>query len=399
MDKGKIKNNIIKECHKRSLELLIRNSTHDGVAASSLNSESKRRNYNNIFGRDASICSLSMALSKNKKLIESAKNGLLNLGKFQAENGQIPFFISPKNKKSDFWYLGNIDSTLWWLIAVFYYDKYSNNKIKLRNKLSKNIQSAINWLLCQEHPKFFLLSQNEASDWADIMPRSGYVLYTNSLWYWVKRLYKIKTEKETRENFNYLFHPWQKIPAAYFLKNRRAKRLINYIHKKETKKEYFLSFVNFSFWGEDADIYGNILSCISGAADKKLAKKIVKYFIKKKISAPRPVKSCLNPIMENSKNWKRYMENHRLNFPYQYHNGGIWPFIGGFWVMALKKARENKMAERELAKLAQTNKINNWQFNEWFHGKTGKPMGMKGQSWNAGSFLLAYHFIKNNFKL
>ena len=42
-----------------------------------------------------------------------------------------------------------------------------------------SIERAIHWLLAQEHQRFFLLQQNEASDWADIMPRSGYVLYTN----------------------------------------------------------------------------------------------------------------------------------------------------------------------------------------------------------------------------
>ena len=42
-----------------------------------------------------------------------------------------------------------------------------------------------------EHQRFFLLQQNEATDWADIMPRSGFVLYSNALWYLVKRLYAL----------------------------------------------------------------------------------------------------------------------------------------------------------------------------------------------------------------
>lgn len=394
-----MENNLINECRKKAVELLIKNSSKNGIIASLLNKKSRKRNYNNIFGRDASICALGMVVSKNKKLIEAAKNGLLNLEKFQAENGQIPFFIDPKNQKSDFWYLGNIDSTLWWLIAIFYFDKYSGDKIKLKNKLSKNIQSALRWLISQEHPKFFLLIQNEASDWADIMPRSGFVLYSNALWYWVKKLYGFKNTEETKKNFNYIYYPWQKIPANYFAKNHRAKRLVNYI-RQEKKKDCLLSFINFSFWGNDIDIYGNLLACLSGAADKRRAEKIIRYFLDKKISRPHSVKSCLNPIMERSKSWRRYMESHQLNFPYQYHNGGCWPYIGGFWVMALKNIKEeSKLAENELVKLAQTNKINNWQFNEWFHGKTGKPMGMAGQSWNAANFILAYHYLGGDFKL
>jgi len=29
-----------------------------------------------------------------------------------------------------------------------------------------------------------------------------------------------------------------------------------------------------------------------------------------------------------------------------------------------------------------------WQFNVWFHGKTGKPSGVTGQALNAATFLL-----------
>lgn len=393
-----MKKNLINECYKKAVELLIKNSDKNGLIASRQDEKSRKRNYNNIFGRDASICVLGMVSSKNKRLINSAKKSIISLSIFQSTNGQIPFYVNPKEKKSDFWYLGCIDSTLWWLIAIYYYDFYSGDKIKLNKKLTIKIKKAINWLECQEHPKFFLLQQNEASDWADIMPRSGFVLYSNTLWCWVKKLYELKTADKTKENFNYVFYPWQKIPSSYFKKNHRAKRLINYIKRGE-KKDCLLSFANFSFWGEDDDVYGNILACLAGLIDKKQAEKIIKYFIYKKANIPYPLKSCLNPILKNSKNWRRYMENHNLNYPNQYHNGGIWPFIGGFWVITLYKQGKKFLAGKELEKFALANKINGWQFNEWLHGKTGKPMGMKGQSWNAANFILAYHYLKGDFKL
>lgn len=393
-----MKNNLISECYKKSIELLIKNSAKNGIIASTPDKKSRKRNYNNIFGRDASICALGMAASKNKTLIDSAKKGLISLGNFQSANGQIPYYVNPPEKRSDFWYLGCVDSTLWWLLAVYCYDIYSGDKNKLNKKLAVKIKKAIGWLECQEHPKFYLLQQNEASDWADIMPRSGFILYSNALWHWVKKFYKLKNAEETKENFNYLFYPWQKIPARYFIKNHRAKRLINYI-KQNKQKNCLLSFVNFSFWGEDEDVYGNMLACLAGLTNKKQTKKIIEYFIAKKANFPYPIKSCLKPILKNSKNWRDYMNNHNLNFPNQYHNGGIWPFIGGFWILMLYKQGKKSLAEKELAKLAIANKINSWQFNEWLHGKTGKPMGMAGQSWNAGMFLLAYHYLKGDIKI
>mgnify|MGYP001589507348 FL=1 len=239
-----MKNNLINECYKKAIELLIKNSDKNGIIASTLDKKSKKRNYDNIFGRDASICALGMASAKNKTLINSAKKSIISLGNFQSTSGQIPYYVNPREKKSDFWYLGCIDSTLWWLIAVYNYDIYSGDKIKLNRKLAIKIKKAINWLGCQEHPKFFLLQQNEASDWADIMPRSGFVLYSNTLWYWVKKIYKLEGAKETKENFNYLFYPWQKIPVRYFIKNHRAKKLIDYI-KQGKKRNCLLSFINF----------------------------------------------------------------------------------------------------------------------------------------------------------
>jgi hypothetical protein len=139
--------------------------------------------------------------------------------------------VDVHRQESDFWYLGCIDSTLWWLIALAILDRCSRAaglgagvpiRRGLRQTYAKRIALAIQWLLAQEHQRFFLLQQNEASDWADIMPRSGFVLYTNTLWYFVKRLYGIAHVQETHENFNGLFHPFSAGIAEY----RRARLLI-----------------------------------------------------------------------------------------------------------------------------------------------------------------------------
>jgi hypothetical protein len=57
--------------------------------------------------------------------------------------------------------------------------------------------------------------------------------------------------------------------------------------------------------------------------------------------------------------------------------------------MVLAALGEPSKARSALDELARANSQNSWQFNEWFHGLTGEPMGMPGQSWNAAAFLLA----------
>jgi glycogen debranching enzyme len=81
---------------------------------------------------------------------------------------------------------------------------------------------------------------------------------------------------------------------------------------------------------------------------------------------------------------------------HQYHNGGIWPFVGGFWVMALARLGLHDMAWPELARLAHVNHLGGWRFTEWFHGRTLAPMGMAGQSWNAATFLLARRALQED---
>jgi glycogen debranching enzyme len=76
-----------------------------------------------------------------------------------------------------------------------------------------------------------------------------------------------------------------------------------------------------------------------------------------------------------------------LNVPHHYHNGGIWPFIGGFYVAALVHAGRMTDAAAALDRLAALNLAGD--FNEWHHGETAEPMGVKDQAWSAGMFLFA----------
>ena len=83
------------------------------------------------------------------------------------------------------------------------------------------------------------------------------------------------------------------------------------------------------------------------------------------------------------------MSRHLQNLEHQYHNGGIWPMVGGFWVMALAALGQMADARAGLVSLAQVLAHEDWAFGEWFHGETLAPAGMSGQSWSAAAFLLA----------
>jgi len=388
-----IDNNLIETCYRKSLGLLEKNSTRYGVLASSPSPSprARARKYLSVFGRDASICSLGLLAADAKRYARIARQTLTTLARFQAGNGQVPNCVQPERKYVNFWVMGSIDATLWWLILLKYYERLTDD-IKLGTRLKKQATKAIIWLSCQEHPLDGLLLQNEASDMADIMPRSGHVLYSNALWHEVKKLYGLADIERTEDNFRRVF-------SGLDLSALKVTSLDKYGKRKKTDNGHCYSFVNYLFHGEDVDVLGNALAVIFSASGRSERKKIVGSIAKRKKENDLPIPSLFNPITRRSPLWRPYMANYNQNFPYQYQNGGIWPFISSFWAMALYKSGYKEKAWQELERVARANSINNWQFNEWLHGKTGKPLGMPGQSWNAGAFLLAYHYLQGGVDL
>src|SRR5258708_772732 len=114
-----------------------------------------------------------MAVSGDESLERAAAAGLHTLAEHQAPNGQIPKFVDLQRSEADFWYLGCIDSTLWWLIALAFLDSRASARAgsssgarggALRRRYGTRNELAVQWLLAQDHKPFCLIKQNEASD-------------------------------------------------------------------------------------------------------------------------------------------------------------------------------------------------------------------------------------------
>ena len=371
-------------CAGRALALMHANLGPLGFLAATPGGGARQRGYDRVFGRDAALCAIAAVHLDDPVLIEGAGQSLLTLAAHQAPNGQIPKYVDPAKNSADFWYLGCIDATLWWLIGVHYVERRVPG---LALRLQDAVRRALDWLACQEHQQIFLLQQNEASDWADIMPRSGFVLYSNALWYHVKRLYDLSHREATHEHFNCLFHPAGGRQAEY----KRLRLLTHYVRQKTHNRDLYLSFVNLGFWGDEGDVFGNLLALLFGLADEHQSSRILAAIEKNQAGAAYPLRVTCTPIRQSDPFWRSYMGRHSQNLEHRYHNGGIWPFVGGFWVLALAAVGRSSEAARQLAGLARANGVNRWEFNEWFHGQSGRPEGMPRQTWNAAMFLLARH--------
>ena len=103
-----------------------------------------------------------------------------------------------------------------------------------------------------------------------------------------------------------------------------------------------------------------------------------------------PMRALFPPVKEGDPDWRDYYG--LLNVPHHYHNGGVWPFIGGFYVAALVRSGLLAKANDVLGRLAELNRSG--EFNEWHHGATGEPMGVRDQAWSSGMYIYAYECVR-----
>jgi glycogen debranching enzyme len=82
-----------------------------------------------------------------------------------------------------------------------------------------------------------------------------------------------------------------------------------------------------------------------------------------------------------------------------YHNGGIWPFICGFYIAAAVAARKMRIAEKNLMALAGAVKMADnpqlvFGFNEYLSAQDGQPCGQDWQTWSAAMFIYAAECVE-----
>jgi hypothetical protein len=142
------------------------------------------------------------------------------------------------------------------------------------------------------------------------------------------------------------------------------------------------------------DVYGNLLAFLTNLIDKERAMMTFRFLWGVGANDPAPVKNMYPTIHAGDPEWRDYFAVNLLNLPNHYHNGGVWPFIGGLWVRYIHKLGLTEVARRELVSLARLCSLgvnHEWEFNEWHHGVTGRPMGKAYQAWSAASFICACH--------
>ena len=352
--------------------------------------------YPEPYTRDLMISILGIAVSGNEKLLICIRKTLESLANNQTEKGHITSLVHDKDDR------GSSDTTPLFLLGVGIYRKVINEP----DFLQKAVDKALIWMEYQSPSDRYLVAQQPTSDWRDEQWVIGYGLFVNTLVYsYLRLLRKDESAQKIRQEMGRFT-----ITSGIIHHHVHEGLVVKY-------KPYY------AFWSykihssERFDLLGNSIAILSGIASPTRADEMVSWIegecenMKKRgelaLDLPPNFFPYTNP---EDPDWHtRYAQ---FNNPGEYHNGGIWPFICGFYVAALVAAKRFALAEEKLLALTDCIKKINFDtenardnppkvsidyssdgvefgFNEWIKAQNGTPKGQNWQTWSAAMYLYA----------
>jgi glycogen debranching enzyme len=364
----------VEEIKKAAIEVLLHNAhgPYQGLPRTA------GWGYPEPYTRDWMIAALGILVTQNEELMAVLRQMLIALAYQQTRLGHIP---SLAHDPTD---CGASDTTPLFLIALALYRSVTGEADFLQEAALKGL----NWLQYQSPDDVVLVAQQPTSDWRDELWVWGYGMYVNTLVYACFGLYD-QTERAE---------------AQAALINRVGLRQVQgdrRIHEGMSLagKPYYAFWVYKEHISERFDLLGNSLAILFGLATPLRAGEIIDWVemtckdLRQRGDLTCDLPPCLIPfILPEDEDWRtRYR---RFNQPGEYHNGGIWPFVAGFYIAALvaagrrELARQKFMALSELVQPARNDSLD-FGFNEWLRAQDCRPLGQDWQTWSASMYLYA----------
>ena len=401
----------IKQGYLKAIEALKKNITSLGFSACSTKDNIPHgtdENYNSVWARDGAITIIgSLSLTDDEEIHECQRQTFSTLFEHISPNGQIPSNVHIGSNVPDYSGVGgicSIDSGLWVVIAFYEYVKKTKDFEFLRKYIA-DVQNTMNWLGAHDGNNDALIEIPEAGDWTDLFGRSYNVLYDEILWYRANvcfgRMMEMLGDNEKAGSYI----RWSQVIKKEILQNfwpstqQKLFQSVSFAERQFTLGDtaYLIAQVTPFDFSWRCDIFGNVLAFLHDTVDSEKAHRTFRFMLGSGVNEPFPVANVYPVVNPGDPDWRPYYTVNLLNLPNHYHNGGIWPFVGGFWVKYINKLGLKDMALSELYKLALINKegiSEEWEFTEWAHGTTGKPMGKVYQAWSAAQYISACHDLK-----
>lgn len=352
---------------------------------------------------------LSALMSSEAELIHCFKNTLITLSRHQGPHGEIPSNYDPLSKRISYGgTTGRVDANLWFIIGCYEY-WYATKDEEFLLYILPFIEKVRFLLGAWEFNNRGLIYVPQAGDWADEYLQSGYVLYDQVLYYQALKsicdLHNHIHHGEDHELISKTQGLKHLIQANYWLSSTEPEGDI--YHKilfekglksrDECKNSYWMPFFSPSGYGYRFDSFANILVSIFNIASSE-QQQIVDQHIDNITNKRIKLLPAFDPvILPIDKDWEDLQMTFSFTFknnPHEYHNGGLWPMLSGFYVYDLYQRGFDKQASlyNEAISIANSLEYRDKQpsFPEFLHGESMLPGGTEEQGWSAAASVIAH---------
>ena len=339
--------------------------------------------YPEPYTRDLMISLLGVLVSGNDRLIKTWRRVLETAARHQTPLGHISSLVHDPDDR------GASDTTPLFLMATGLFRHTTGEADFLEEAVGK----ALTWMQYQSPSDRGLVAQLPTSDWRDEQWVVGYGLYVNTVLYVALRL--LGRHERADRLHDMMEH--------FTVKGDRQHR---HVHEGLVlrHKPYFAMWSYKVYRSERFDLLGNSLAILSGIASQTRASHLVSW-IETECAALRKNEDLAVELPPNFFPYVRpddpdwHPRYGRYNQPGEYHNGGIWPFICGFYVAALVAAGRYQLARRKLVVLTQMARAARaadvaFGFNEWHRAQDGTAQGQDWQTWSAAMYLYAARCVE-----
>jgi glycogen debranching enzyme len=403
--------------HDAALEVLRASAAPEGLVAST-----GIPHYRSLWTRDVAFAAMGANVCGDASLADAVRRSLLSLQEVQAGNGQIPNDYWPARRYWDFHEAGCTDATALFIVAANQHLS-AHPDPRLLSRLWPGLRRAHAWLGYQDANQFSVIDSPMGGDWMDsTLQRSGKLLYVNALYLRATRgmaeMATATDEAETyrklaerlRRAINTLFWPTRDLDHSSLLEGveHPPEAELAYPHPVgpaaravaiRPERDHYISHVEGGRYVDECDVLANVLAVLYDVADGVRARRIMASLHRGAAARPYPMRTYPRSFAAGDR-WGMYKHDLEAfqgerwrNPPGSYHNGGVWPFIGGLYVVALDRVGMAAEARAELRRLTAANRLSkdgrDWGFHEWIHAETGEPSGAPRQTWSAGTYLLA----------
>ncbi|HKJ72322.1 MAG TPA: glycoside hydrolase 100 family protein [Gammaproteobacteria bacterium] len=400
------------QAYHRALDLLRQCASPHGFVAS----PGSGANYQRVWARDSGVMGLAALMSGDDELVETLRRSLVTLAENQGPHGEIPSNVDAETGRVSYGgTAGRVDADLWFVIACGQYGRISGDGGFLEWVVP--VLERVRFLLgAWEFNSRGLLYVPMTGDWADEYLHHGYVLHDQLLYLQAQReLAAIHQavhgggDHRLQERIARLKHL---IRDNYWFPGEDGQIPDDVYHRVIYDKamqaadrcggRYWLPFFTPGGYGYRFDCLANVLASLLDVADDPQREEVDAYVGGQVQDPQTALVPAFHPVITpEDRDWEELKMTFSFSFknaPYEYHNGGLWPMVNGFYAADLARRGRSEAAGRCLDGVNAANALpgegGDWSFPEFVHGRDHTPGGQTRLGWSAAGTVIAHRALE-----